>query len=254
MRYFLQLSYNGAAYSGWQEQPGTATVQAALNKALRTLLGPDINCTGSGRTDAGVHARMQVVHFDGTLAMSADEFVYRLNAILPPDIAAQSVRQVRDDAHARYDAMSRSYEYRIHRCKDPFKRGLSYFFRAEPDVAAMNAAAQELLAWKDFQCFSKVKTDVKHFDCELFEARWKFQNDSLVFYVSANRFLRGMVRAMVGTLLEVGLGRLSQEGFREVLRSRDRTAAARNVPPEGLFLVNIKYPNEIYLDQQNLST
>lgn len=247
MRYFLQLSYDGGRFCGWQVQPGVVTVQQTVNDALQTLLGPGVECVGSGRTDTGVHATVQVVHIDADLPMPLDDLVYKLNAILPADIAVAWARPVRADAHARYDAISRSYQYFIHRHKDPFRAGRSYHFKPALDVEAMNSAASLLLSWDDFQCFSKVKTDVKTFECKIFEARWKSENDSLVFYVSANRFLRGMVRAMVGTLLEVGQGRLSEQGFRQVLESRDRKAAARNVPPEGLFLSDVTYPEEIYI-------
>ncbi len=246
MRYFLQLSYNGGRYSGWQTQPGEVTVQQVVDAALQTLLGPAVQCTGSGRTDAGVHARMQVVHFDADLPYSEAEVLHKLNAILPWDVAVHSLRKVSNQAHARYDAVSRSYEYHIHQKKDPFSAGLSYYFRPALNMEAMNEAAELLLQWHDFQCFSKVKTDVKHFDCEVTQAAWKMQNDTLVFYVSANRFLRGMVRAIVGSLLEVGLEKKSRNDFQQILESRDRKAAARNVPPEGLFLTNITYPEKIY--------
>lgn len=247
MRYFIQLSYDGTKYSGWQTQPRGVTVQQVVAESLSTLLGQQIDCVGSGRTDAGVHARLQVAHIDAELGYSLEEFVYRLNAILPYEIAVQWIRPVSAGAHARYDAESRSYEYFIHQQKDPFKVNRSYFFKPTVDIAAMNKAAELMLSWKDFQCFSKVRTDVKHFDCQVFEAYWRRENDSLIFYVSANRFLRGMVRAIVGTLLEVGQGRLSQGEFGQVLESRDRKAAARNVPPEGLFLTNVTYPEEIYI-------
>ena len=247
MRYFLQLSYNGAGYCGWQVQPNGISVQQVLNEALQTLLGASAVCTGSGRTDTGVHARMQVAHFDADLHLAHEELLYKLNSILPKDIAVQSLKPVKNEAHARYDAMCRSYEYHIHRQKDPFREGFSYYFKPEVDTDAMNAAASLLLEWKDFQSFSKVKTDVKHYDCEVFEAVWKNQNDTLVFYVSANRFLRGMVRAMVGTLLQVGIKKLSIDGLRQILEKRDRRAAARNVPPEGLYLTKINYPEEIYI-------
>lgn len=247
MRYFLQLSYNGAGYCGWQVQPNAVSVQQVLNEALQTLLGSSTDCTGSGRTDTGVHARMQVAHFDADQYVSPEELLYKLNAILPRDIAVQSLRPVSSEAHARYDALSRSYEYHIHRQKDPFREGFSYYFKPDINTDAMNEAARLLLEWKNFQSFSKVKTDVKHYDCEVFEAVWKNQNDTMVFYVSANRFLRGMVRAMVGTLLEVGMEKLSIEGFRQLLEKRDRRAAARNVPSEGLYLTKITYPEEIYI-------
>jgi len=247
MRYFLGLSYLGGRYSGWQVQPGTPTVQQVLNGALVTLLGPGAECTGSGRTDAGVHAAVQVAHLDAPPGKNTEQLVHKLNAILPHDIAVQWMRPVKDDAHARYDALSRSYQYHIHQKKNPFKKDQSYFFKTPVDLNAMNRSAGFMKEWKDFQCFSKVKTDVKHFDCDIFEAYWTRQNDDLTFYVSANRFLRGMVRAMVGTLLEVGLGRLSSEDFRRILASRERKSAARNVPPEGLFLTNVTYPEEIYI-------
>ena len=247
MRYFIQLSYDGTKYSGWQTQHNAVAVQQVVTHCLSTLLGTEVECVGSGRTDAGVHARVQVVHVDMGLKHEPEEFLYRLNSLLPHDIAAHWVKPVRPEAHARFDAESRSYEYHIHQKKDPFKTNYSYLFRSELDVDAMNKTAALMLTWKDFQSFSKVKTDVKHFDCDIFEACWRRENDSLVFYVSANRFLRGMVRAVVGTLLEAGQGRLSQAEFKEILESRDRKSAARNVPAEGLFLTNVTYPEEIYI-------
>ncbi len=247
MRYFIQLSYDGGDYNGWQTQPNSLGVQQVVDEAFSTLLGKEVSCLGSGRTDAGVHARVQIVHLDAELNYSADEFVYRINALLPQAIAVHWVRPVKPDAHARFDALSRSYEYHIHQKKDPFKFKRSYFFKPDLDIIAMNNAADLLLNWKDFQSFSKVKTDVKHFDCDIFEARWRRENDTLTFYVSANRFLRGMVRAAVGTLLEVGQGRKDLAGFLEILEQRDRKLAARNVPAEGLFLTNVTYPEDIYI-------
>jgi tRNA pseudouridine38-40 synthase len=242
LRYFIQLAYRGTRYHGWQVQPNAPSVQGELNRALQTLLRHPVETVGSGRTDAGVHATRQFAHLDTPVALHPDRHLYPLNALLPPDISVQRLFPVGDSTHARYDALSRSYQYRISRHKDPFRHGLSYFYHRTPDLARMNQAAARLPLHTDFQSFSKVQTDVNHFRCTLTQAYWEEDGEGLTFHVTANRFLRGMVRALVGTLLEVGEGRLSVDGLEEVIGSRDRNRAGRSVPPEGLFLTDVTYP------------
>ena len=203
---------------------------------------------GSGRTDTRVHARQQIVHFDWAEILDTQQLQYKLNGILPPDISVNGVRKVNPEAHARFDATERSYEYLIHQAKSPFLENLSYHFSRPVDVALMNEAAKKLLGEQDFESFSKVKTEVNTFICTIKEARWEKQNDSLVFHVTANRFLRGMVRALVGTLLDVGLGKLNEAEFVNIIESKDRRKAGRAVPAHGLYLSRVSYPDSIYLD------
>jgi tRNA pseudouridine38-40 synthase len=245
LRYFIQLAYRGTRYHGWQVQHNAPSVQAELNRALETLLRHPAETVGSGRTDTGVHAEEQFVHLDTEVALSNASHLHRLNILLPPDIAIRNIFPVPEWAHARFDAHTRSYQYRISSRKDPFGEKLSYFFHRSPDADEMNRAASLLLRHTDFQSFSKVHTDVNHFHCEVKEARWRSEGELLVFDVTANRFLRGMVRTLVGTLLEVGEGRLSVAGFEEIILNRDRKKAGRAVPPEGLFLTRILYPSSV---------
>ncbi|MBV6644711.1 MAG: tRNA pseudouridine(38-40) synthase TruA [Cyclobacteriaceae bacterium] len=247
MRYFLDISYLGTQYHGWQLQNNAISIQQVLEKALTTILQVPTSCTGSGRTDTGVHARQQVAHFDTDVVLDELDFVYKLNSFLPGDIAVNSCRQVNDEAHARFDATRRSYQYFIHQNKNPFQQDKSYFFSPKLDFGQMNRGADMLSKWEDFQSFSKVNTDVNHFNCIIYEAKWEQENDSIVFSVSANRFLRGMVRAMVGTLLDLGLTKIDLKQLKEILESRHRSAAGRAVPAEGLYLTEVAYPNDIYL-------
>jgi tRNA pseudouridine38-40 synthase len=241
-RYFLDIAYNGTRYHGWQLQANAHSVQAELNKALRTLLRHPVETTGSGRTDTGVHAAQQMVHLDMETEMPPDRILHSLNALLPPDISANSIFPVGQTRHARFDAVSRSYEYRICHRKNPFLQNLCYRYSLRPDVARMNEAAQLLLQYEDFECFSRVHTDVANFRCAITQALWRYEGDLLVFHISANRFLRGMVRAIVGTLLEVGEMRMDAAGFEAVIQSQDRQKAGRAVPPGGLFLTRVEYP------------
>lgn len=243
MRYLLELSYVGTNYHGWQVQPNANTAQAEVNKALSTILREEIETVGSGRTDAGVHAKQQFVHFDVDQELS-DALVSKLNSLAPFDIAFHSIRQVEDDFSARFTAKTRAYRYKIEPTKNAFKKGQYYRFHKKLDLDAMNKAASIMFDYIDFECFSKVHTDVYTFNCDVSEAKWtRAANGELVFYIKANRFLRGMVRSIVGTLLEVGLGNMSSQDFREVLEGKDRSKAGRSVPAEGLFLVEVNYPN-----------
>lgn len=246
MRYFLDIAYNGTNYHGWQVQQNAHTVQGELEAALSRLLRQPLGVIGSGRTDTGVHAEQQLVHIDWEGALDLDQLQFRLNAMMPPDIAVKNIFPVHPKAHARFSAIARSYEYRISRRKSPFLQKLCYVNSRPLDVGAMNSAAAMMLDWEDFECFSKVHTEVKHFRCTIKEARWVEEGERLTFYITANRFLRNMVRAIVGTLLEVGQQRMSLSGFREVLESRDRSRAGRSAPAQGLFLTRVEYPENIY--------
>lgn len=252
MRYFIQLSYDGTGYHGWQVQPNGVSVQEVLQKALSTLLRQPTEVTGAGRTDAGVHASMMVAHFDwpsdhegeGCEEMPLDctQLTYKLNRLLPPDVAVQAVRPVGPEMHARFSATRRTYHYYIHTRKDPFLRGYSWQVNVPLDFALMNEAAQVLLEYSDFTSFSKTGTDVKTNICQLTEARWEqLKPGEWRFTVSANRFLRNMVRAIVGTLVEVGRHRMTISQMRHAIEAKDRQRAGESVPGHALYLTNIEY-------------
>lgn len=263
MRYFITLSYDGTAYHGWQIQPNGSSVQETLQRALTTLLQRETEVVGAGRTDAGVHARMMVAHFDivqipkfkvksseeGEQTVEAEveeidcqQLTYRLNKILPRDIAVQKVEPVADDMHARFSATSRTYHYFIHTRKDPFHRAYSWMVYGNIDFAKMNEAASLLLNYEDFTSFSKVNTDTKTNNCDVTKAVWEELEPGIWrFTITANRFLRNMVRAIVGTLVEVGRGKLTIEQFKQVIEDKNRCSAGESVPGNALFLVDIKY-------------
>jgi len=246
MRYILELSYLGTRYHGWQKQLDRITVQAQLNHALQTALQEDIDVVGAGRTDTGVHASGYIAHFDSSQKlMDAKKMIFKLNSILPPDIAVHNFKKVHEDFHARFDALSRTYEYSIVQFKDPFSIERSYFIKNELDVEAMQKASQLLFNHKNFKSFSKVKTDVYTFDCNIKKALWRQDNQHLVFEISANRFLRNMVRAIVGTLVEVGLGKISVEDFNSIILAKDRSKAGKSVPAHALILKQIEYPDGV---------
>jgi tRNA pseudouridine38-40 synthase len=248
LRYFLELSYNGTAYHGWQRQPNALSVQQVLEEALTTLLGTETAIVGAGRTDTGVHAKQLYAHFDADISVEeAADLAFRLNRFLPKDIAICAIHAVNCEAHARFDATSRSYEYHITQKKDPFGSEFTYHFNLPLDLDAMNTAAAVLLKHTNFKCFSRSKTDVKTYECEVTEAFWKQQNHKLIFYISANRFLRNMVRAIVGTLLDVGTGKCSLSDFQSILDSQDRTKAGSSAPAHGLFLTRVHYSNTIFV-------
>lgn len=241
MRYFITFSYDGTAYHGWQIQPHSISVQEELQKALSTLLRQPIEVIGAGRTDTGVHARMMVAHFDFG-EVDCHQLVYKLNKILPKDIAVQQVERMADDMHARFSAKSRTYHYYVHLAKNPFLRAYSWQVYGALDFALMNQAAQILMEYRDFTSFSKVNTDTKTNDCTITEAHWdRVEGDQWRFTISANRFLRNMVRAIVGTLVEVGRGRMTIEQLRQVIEAKDRCRAGDSVPGNALFLVEVKY-------------
>ncbi|PQJ78911.1 tRNA pseudouridine(38-40) synthase TruA [Polaribacter porphyrae] len=241
MRYFIELSYNGKNYHGWQIQPDAISVQEKLNNALSTLYQKDIQVVGAGRTDTGVHAKQMFAHFDSTEPLEK-EIVFKLNSILPNDITVYKVFLVDNNKHARFDAISRSYEYKIWLGRNPFLLDFSWQIHSQkPNVKLMNDAAKLLLKYTDFESFSKVKTEVYTFNCDITEAIWIQKNDDLTFHISANRFLRNMVRAIVGTLLDVGLGKITINDFKEIIESKNRSNAGLSVPAKGLFLTKIKY-------------
>lgn len=242
MRYFVYFAYDGTRYHGWQLQPDAHSVQAELQQALSTLLRGDVEVVGAGRTDAGVHARMMVAHFDWNDAIDCKQMAYRLNKLLPRDIAVHRMECVGDELHARFSATSRTYHYYLHTVKDPFARAYSLELHYNLDFEAMNRAAGLLLAYDDFGAFCKSHTDVKTTICHLTEARWiSIDDNHWYFRITANRFLRNMVRAVVGTLIEVGRGRISEEDFIRIVEGRKRTAAGESVPANALFLEEVKY-------------
>ena len=246
-RYFLELAYKGTSFHGWQIQANAHTVQEEINKALSLVLRFPVETMGSGRTDTGVHARQQFLHFDAPALEDKKDLLKRLNAVLPKDIAVYEVREVIPEAHARFSALSRSYLYYISLRKNPFEEGLSWQYFNALDIEKMNDAAGVLLEYRDFECFSKVKTEVNNFECEIKSAFWEQKEQHLIFHITANRFLRGMVRAIVGTMLQVGDGRLDQDGFRAVIESKKRRNAGVSVPPQGLYLSYVAYPEDIYI-------
>lgn len=242
MRYFVTFSYDGTRYHGWQVQPNGISVQEVLQDALSTLLRTRIEVTGAGRTDAGVHARMMVAHFDMEVPVDCRQLAYKLNRLLPQDVAVDKVEQVASDLHARFSAVSRTYHYYIHQQKNPFLRAYSCEIHYPLDFNKMNAAAEALMKYDDFGAFCKSHTDVKTTLCRVTEARWiQLGEGEWYFRITANRFLRNMVRAVVGTLVEVGRGRLSLDDFRRVIEGKRRTEAGESMPGNALFLEKIVY-------------
>lgn len=245
MRYFLEVSYKGTAYSGFQSQQNTGlTIQSEVEKAFRVLQKEEVVLTGSSRTDAGVHALQNFFHFDfiGTVH---PQFIYKINAILPEDIVINKLIPVRDEAHARFDAISRRYKYYIYRRKDPFLKDRAFYFPYKLETEKMQQAAAILKEYKDFTSFSKRNTQVKTFQCSILESEWIWEDDCFVYEVRANRFLRGMVRALTATMLKVGRGKMDIEGFRQIIEARDCTKASFAVPAHGLFLVEVEYPEHV---------
>ena len=241
MRYFIQISYNGTNYHGWQQQPNASSVQETLNKALSTVLNRTIDCMGAGRTDTGVHATQMYAHFDCDELQNTTSIIHKLNSFLPKDIVVHDLIQVHNDAHARFDATKRTYEYHIHSFKNAFLQNKSWYFHQKLTIDLMNEACKILFNHTDFQCFSKVHTDVNTFDCKIYEAFWKLDNANLIFTISADRFLRNMVRAIVGTMVNVGLEKITLEEFQTIIESKDRNKAGFSVPAHGLYLTKIEY-------------
>lgn len=245
-RYFIELSYDGTRYHGWQIQPNALSVQEVLNKALSIVLRQPIETLGCGRTDTGVHAKEFFAHFDWETMdhgpSTMDKIIRSLNSVLPTDIAVKCIKAVTTDAHARFDATLRSYQYHIHFQKDPFKEGYSWLIRDLPDIALMNKAAAIIKEYTDFGCFSKSNTQVFTNNCKITRAEWVQTENGIVFHISADRFLRNMVRAIVGTLLMVGRKEIEPEGVRAIIESKNRGNAGTSVPACGLYLTEVKYP------------
>ncbi len=246
-RYFIEITYNGRNYHGWQVQPNAITVQEVLNNCLTRLLRQEVYVIGAGRTDAGVHAKQLFAHFD--LMKKVDDipqFLNRLNSFLPKDIAVKSLLDVEEDVHARFDAISRKYEYWVSQQKNPFIEGKAYLIHKPISIEVMNKAAKNLFKFNDFTCFSKSDTQTKTNNCRIMKAYWEDREGLLVFTIQADRFLRNMVRAIVGTLLDVGLGKMTEEKFIKVIESKDRSNAGVSVPAHGLYLLEVNYPKEIF--------
>jgi len=243
----MDISYRGTSFNGWQTQPNGVTVQEELVKALSLILKTEVTVTGSGRTDTGVHAVQQIADFEAEQVVK-DQLAYKLNSFLHQDIAIKSIREVKEDASARFSATARKYHYHIHQIKDPFKKGLSYHFSPTLNIEAINKACEIIRNWQNFECFSRVHTEVNHFNCNIYQAEWRKNGSDHLFIIQANRFLRGMVRAIVGTLIDVGLEKTTLEQLKEILESNDRSKAGRAVPAEGLYLQEVTYPEDIYLD------
>lgn len=245
MRYFIELAYNGKNYHGWQIQPDAISVQEVLEEAVSTVLREKIKVTGAGRTDTGVHARQLFAHFDFEEIKDLEKLVFKFNSLLPKDISVKKIIPVQESAHARFDATERAYEYWITLEKDPFQYEFMHSLHRKPNVEAMNEAAAILLGYKDFQCFSKNKTGVKTYYCDVKFAQWELRGDRLVFTIRADRFLRNMVRAIVGTLLEVGYGKIEVSHLHEIIESKDRSEAKTSAPAKGLYLTKISYPYKL---------
>lgn len=245
MRYFVQFSYHGKKYHGWQVQPNAITVQEVLENALGLILKETVHLTAAGRTDTGVHARQMFAHFDYIPEVEIDKLPYRLNAFLPGDIAVQHIFKVPAEAHARFDALERTYQYWVARSKDPFLSDAAYYVKYPLNMARMNEAAAKLVGYRDFKCFSKSNTDVKTYMCDIREAIWNREGNRLVFTITADRFLRNMVRAIVGTLINIGTGKYAITDIPLILESGDRSRAGASVPAKGLYLTAIKYPKNI---------
>jgi tRNA pseudouridine38-40 synthase len=246
-RYFIELSYKGTLYHGWQIQPNALTVQEVLEASMSTFLREKVEVTGAGRTDAGVHASYYVAHFEaGYLPLSCLDLVEKLNRFLPPDIALKRIVPVSSEAHARFSAISRTYHYIISRQKNPFETDTSYHYLLPLQINDMNEAAGWLLHYTDFTSFSKLHTDVKTNNCKVFSARWKMHHNRLIFSKTADRFFRNMVRAVVGTLMEVGRGKITPGDFREIIEKKDRNKAGTSAPAQGLFLAGIAYPDAVF--------
>ena len=243
----MDITYRGTHFNGWQTQPNGITIQQEIEKGLQLLLKKETPIIGSSRTDAGVHAIQQVAHFEAE-DVNPSQLAYKLNALLAKDIAINEILAVQADANAHFSAISREYHYHLHQTKDPFKGGASYYFTPGLEINEINRACEIIKKWQNFECFSKVHTEVNHFYCNIYEAKWTQMGSNHLFVIKANRFLRGMVRAIVGTLIDVGQERTTLDELQGILESNDRKKAGRAVPAKGLYLQEVNYPNEIYLD------
>lgn len=246
-RYFMELAYNGKEYHGWQVQPNAISVQEVLDDSLSKILREKIHVVGCGRTDTGVHASYFVAHFESEKEeIEETPFCHKMNRFLSKDIVIYSLSRVKDDTHSRFTAISRTYEYHLVTIKNPFLQGVSYLAHTQLDFNAMNNAAQLLLDYNDFTSFSKLHTEVKTNLCMVTQAKWEYKKDGWIFTIKADRFLRNMVRAVVGTLFDVGRGKMSLDGFRSVIEAKDRSQAGTSAPAEALFLVDVAYPDVLF--------
>lgn len=248
-RYFIFISYKGTSYHGWQIQPNSVTVQKILEEALTVILEEKISAIGAGRTDTGVHAAFFCAHFDSSHndLDSRKKLIFRLNSFLPKDISVSSVRKVLPDANARYSALSRTYRYYITRIKDPFLDSSSWYIHGDLSIHKMNEASGILFNHSDFTSFSKLHSGAKTNICKIYEARWEETDSKIIFTIKADRFLRNMVRAIVGTMVDIGKGKSENKGLDDILNARDRCRAGKSAPAKGLFLVDIEYPDEIFI-------
>ena len=244
MRFFIELSYKGTNYHGWQEQPNANTVQAEINRALSTILNTNIEVIGAGRTDTGVHANQMFAHFDCDIDFDIQNLMFKLNSFLPSDIAIKDIFKVKEDANCRFDALSRTYQYHIIQKKDPFNK-TAYFLQNDLDIKAMNEACKYIIGKQDFTSFSKVNTQTFTNNCDVMFAQWEVVNTNLIFTIKADRFLRNMVRAIVGTLLGVGFGKIIAADLAKIIAAKDRSKSGVSVPAHALFLTEVKYPNKI---------
>lgn len=250
LRYFIELAYKGTNYHGWQLQPNAITVQEVLQKAFSTILRIPIEVMGAGRTDAGVHAEQLFAHFDIEKELNVEELIYKVNSILPNDVVVSAILKTIEGAHARFDATGRSYEYRIILGRNPFKTETTWqLINKKLNVLKMNEAAKILLTYTNFKCFSRSNTDVRTYNCAIVNTEWIEKDESLIFHISADRFLRNMVRAIVGTMLEVGEGKINLEEFKQIIESENRCNAGASAPPQGLFLTKVAYPKTIFIDE-----
>lgn len=248
MRYFIEFAYNGKNYFGWQRQPKQISVQEVLEKAFSTLLRRPVDILGAGRTDTGVHAKKMFAHFDFEENLPED-LIRRLNSYLPKDIVIYQIHKTTDEAHARFDATERTYHYFLQIGKNPFNYDFAWQVFADLDVELMNQAAEKLLGKKDFSSFAKIHTDVKTHICEVKFAEWSKSENELKFTITADRFLRNMVRAIVGTLVDVGKGKISLEEFNNIIAQKDRSFASGSAPAQGLYLVEVVYPKSIFVNE-----
>jgi len=248
-RYFIYISFRGTSYHGWQIQPNSVTVQKILDEALSVVLNEKISTTGAGRTDTGVHAIIFCAHFDTLQSdlSSIKNLLFRLNSYLPKDISVNSIRKVHPDANARFSAISRTYKYYISKVKDPFFESSSWFMNRNIDISLMNKTCEVLLMYSDFTSFSRLHSDTKTNICKIYFAEWKETENRLIFTISADRFLRNMVRAIVGTMIEIGSGKTRLKEFEHIILDKDRCRAGKSAPAKGLFLSDIEYPEEIFI-------
>lgn len=250
LRYFIELSYKGTNYHGWQMQPNSASIQELVNKSFSTIFRTQIDVVGAGRTDTGVHAEQLFAHVDLNDAIDENLIVYKLNSLLPSDIVVENIFKVTNEAHARFNAASRSYEYRIFLGRNPFLLENSWQLNNRKlNIVKMNEAAEILLTYTNFKCFSRTNSNVKTYNCDVRRAEWVQKNKMLIFHITADRFLRNMVRAIVGTLIDVGAEKITLEDFKQIIESKDRCNAGTSAPAKGLFLTQVTYPKTIFIHE-----